>query len=186
MVVDIRTKTNERIIIVCVHLDPASATMRSTELALIKDWLTAENRLRAAVYVLGDFNYVTAQNDRLGLDTYGEYTVRAQDHTEEREACKHADEFFLPLAMHELRQDTPTYVSAALRGAARLDRVYTNQHPADQLTFDYYAFCLRTNLSDHSPVIAGKRAFNTSKEESELAQYIYTRVLSGLECLIDC
>ena len=54
----------------------------------------------------------------------------------------------------------PLLADGRVGQGARLDRIYSNHPPGDQLLYDYYAFCNRISaeLSDHSPVYGGKRA----------------------------
>ena len=95
----------------------------------------------------GDFNYVVADRDRFCKET-GSWSGR-RDQIEEAEFTeKIAD----PFGLYELEQGHMTQENA--RARSRIDRVYLNQHIADQLDGHYGCAALPWvgNLSAHRPL----------------------------------
>ena len=95
----------------------------------------------------GDWNYVPYAHDR--------WCCSAQNwsgHRDETEAAKAMEDVFHPKGLHELYQEAHTYFSST--ATSRIDRVYTNHHPSEQLDHKFGCNPLPRvpGLSSHAPL----------------------------------
>ena len=101
----------------------------------------------ALTVIGGDFNYVTSTQDRTSLSS-AEESGRRDSSEEAHFQSILATKF----GFHEMFQGEPTHASSNSR--ARLDRIYTNQHVAEQLDRHLRVSALewRSDLSHHRAV----------------------------------
>ena len=107
---------------------------------------------RVLTVIAGDFNWVTDPHDRISKQTAD--LAPTQDAAEEQHWGAHVA---TPLRLCELHQSQHTHDSAQAR--SRLDRVYWNQHIADQLDRRLICAALewQPGLSAHRAVSFGRR-----------------------------
>ena len=107
-------------------------------------------QLKVLSILMGDFNFVMKNEDRLCLRTM-EHTGRHDKPT--------ADRFNQLLEEHKLHElEQPIYTHTNTTAHSRIDRIYSNHHVADQLdrTFAISALA-RTNLSTHRPITFSRK-----------------------------
>ena len=139
-----------------VHMDHESHRNRVADFDLLKKFMVQQQAHLLPCFILGDFNYVEHMSDRVSVSmSHNPAVFEANLNAEVQGAREHKRSFWGPYAFHEIMQDVSTHVDTF--SAARLDRIYSNHHPADQLAFEYFAFRHKRSLSDHAAVTAGKR-----------------------------
>jgi hypothetical protein len=99
----------------------------------------------------GDWNYVAVTTERLCLTR-----KRFTGERDKKEASYAEDVLFRPHSFHELQQDSFTYFHND--STSKIDRIYSNHHPATQLDHHYHCTALShpKGLSKHSPVSFGR------------------------------
>ena len=112
--------------------------------------------------VLGDFNYVTASEDRY---TKGSLNYSGGPDAKETEYFEKT--VWKPFGLHEIQQPLVTHSSAS--ADSRLDRIYSNHYVCDQLDRHYscYTLPMNKNLSDHSPLCFGRRTSQYNEHRQE-------------------
>ena len=100
----------------------------------------------------GDFNWVTAEGDRISLSTA---TPSSRNDSNEENHFKNI--VARPHGLHEMFQMEPTHASATSR--SRLDRIYCNQHVVEQLDRHIKVVALewKPQLSHHRAVLFARR-----------------------------
>lgn len=99
---------------------------------------------------MGDFNFVTAREDRWCLDT-GQYT----GNIDTQESKEFDDSLWAPGGFQELRQ--PHYTHTSGRAKSKLDRIYSNRFLCDQPDRDYACYDLPSNPLSHHRAVACSR-----------------------------
>jgi exonuclease III len=151
------------------HLpEPPPAVLRSQREALCRRLPALLRPGRALAIVAGDFNFVTTTRDRWNKAS-GEYTG-GSDTAE----AAHWRRMLPQSALYELFQPEPTHEGPL--SLAKLDRVYVNQHIADQLDKRIFSSALPwTGLSQHRPLAFGRQ---TRPLRAPLEKPIQEEVLS--------
>ncbi len=151
------------------HLpEPPLAVLRAQREALCRRLPALLRPGRALAIVAGDFNFVTTTRDRWNKAS-GEYTG-GSDTAE----AAHWRRMLPQSALYELFQPEPTHEGPL--SLAKLDRVYVNQHIADQLDKRIFSSALPwTGLSQHRPLAFGRQ---TRPLRAPLEKPIQEEVLS--------
>lgn len=101
--------------------------------------------------LMGDWNFVMRDGDR-----FCRRTLQSTGHTD-RSIAKHFQKALEPHHFHELEQ--PMFTHGNTTAHSRIDRIYLNQHTAEQLDRNLNATALaHTELSTHRPVSFSRRS----------------------------
>ena len=132
------------------HLPRSSRSLREAVRRRLADVLLPADV--SLTLLAGDFNWVTRSEDRYCLTTSA--STGSRDRSEESQWKRMVLDQF---QMHELFQPEVTHASAQAR--SRLDRIYSNQHAADQLDRRIQGAALEwvPHLSAHRAVAASRR-----------------------------
>ena len=106
----------------------------------------------ALTIIIGDWNFVTTQTDRLGFAD-----AKWTDGTDGDEHKEWRNELLDPLSLQEVWQEEVTHQTTL--GSSRLDRAYANFHVAEQLYAGWSTTPLPwcKSLSTHRPILVIRR-----------------------------
>ena len=135
--------------IIAVYLHPSDTAQKMHALDTLANLPVAS---LGTVFFGGDWNFVTANHDRFCRQTLA--------HTGNKDAtlAKRWRDIQHALHLVELHQDHHTFASSLT--FSRIDRIYTNLHPAIHMFHQLFAHVLDkvVGVSDHYPVLFGIRA----------------------------
>ena len=117
---------------------------------------------RALTVLAGDWNFVCSADERLCI-TQNSWTGDRDSH----EADHFRDTLLQPFQFKELQQDNFTYFHPVT--ASKIDRIYTDHHPATQLDHNYHCNTLQhpKGLSKHCPVSFGRASSMKQRSEDD-------------------
>ena len=127
----------------------------------------------------GDWNFAQHEHDRMNIQD-GSFTG-----SKDKNEATHCERQLLdPHKLHELHQEAYTYFHPI--ACSRLDRIYSNHHPATQLDSKYHCNTLKhhKNLSKHCPVSFGRRYSSKNHQltnpDDELSQNRYLPIKADI------
>ena len=116
----------------------------------------ATNHQHYHTILAGDFNFVTRPDDRLNMKK-----MESSGSSDSKESAIFDIQLLRPLELYEVHQPRDTHRHTLSMG--KLDRIYTNHHPLDQMEHNFKRAALEwPDISHHRPIFFHKTTLHKS------------------------